>query len=64
MSKRFDTVPFCCVINKCQTRTSDKLKSVCIVLCCCVQYVEIFTEQEAFADALIFCFHLKKTAVK
>ena len=24
--QRFDTAPFCCVINKCQTRTRDKLE--------------------------------------
>ena len=30
-------------------------KSMCMVLCCCVQYVEIYTEQRIFADS-IFCF--------
>ena len=25
--QRFDTAPFCCVINKCRTRTSDKLET-------------------------------------
>ena len=30
----------------------------------CVQYVEIYTEQRAFADAINFCFHLKKTAAE
>ena len=39
-------------------------KSVCIVLRCCVQYVEINTEQKAFGQHQFFCFHLKKTAAE
>ena len=39
-------------------------KSVYIMLCCCVQYVEIYTEQRAFADSINFRFHLKKTAAE
>ena len=31
-------------------------KSVCIVLCCCVEYVEIYTENRAFADSINFLF--------
>ena len=37
---------------------------MCTVLFRCVQYVEIYTEQRAFADGLNFCFHLKKTAAE
>ena len=36
--KRFDTASFCCVIDECQTHTSDKSEK------CCVQYVEIYTK--------------------
>ena len=60
---RFGTVPFCCVIDKCQTHTSDKLEK-------CVRSVVVFdmskfgTEQRAFADGINFCFHLKKTAAE
>ena len=35
--QRFDTAPFCCVINKCQARTSDKFeKCVHIVVLLCL----------------------------
>ena len=34
------------------------------MLCCCVQYVEIYTDQRAFACGVNFCFHLKKTAAE
>ena len=34
------------------------------MLCCWVQYVEIYTEQRTFADDINFCFHLKKTSAK
>ena len=51
-------------LNKCQTRTSENWKRVCIVLCCCVQYVDIYTEQRAFADGINFGFHLNKTAAE
>ena len=33
-------------------------------LCCCVQCVEIVPNKEDLRTALIFCFHLKKTAVE
>jgi len=39
-------------------------KSVCMVLCCCVRYVEIQQNKEHSRTALIFCFHLKKTAAE
>ena len=39
-------------------------KRVCAVLGCCIQYVEIYIEQRAFADSINFCFHLKKTAAE
>ena len=35
-------------------------KIVCIVLCCCVQYVEIYAEQRAFADGIIFLFSFEE----
>ena len=31
-------------------------KIICILLCCCVQYVEIYTEQRKLADSGIFLF--------
>ena len=34
-------------------------KSVCIVLCC-VQYVEIYTEQRAFVDGVNFLFSFEE----
>ena len=36
--KRFDAAPFCCVINKCQTRTTDKLEKCVhsVVLLCSI----------------------------
>ena len=37
-------------------------KSVCIVLCCCVQYVEIYTEQRASTDSINFLFSFERTA--
>ena len=37
-------------------------KSVCAVLCCCVQYIGIYAEQRAFVDGINFCFRLKKSA--
>ena len=39
-------------------------KSVSIVGCYCVQRIEIYTQQKAFADDFNFCFHLKETAVE
>ena len=39
-------------------------KSVCIVLCCCVQYFEIYTEHWTFADSVKFLFRLKKTVAE
>ena len=38
--------------------------SVCTVLCCCIQYVEIYTEERAFGNNINFCFHMKKTAAE
>lgn len=35
-------------------------EGVCIVLWCCVQYVEIYTEYRALTDSINVCFHLKK----
>ena len=35
-----------------------------VLLYCFVRYVEIYTEQRAFADGINFCFHLKKTAAE
>ena len=35
-----------------------------LVLCCCVQCVEIYTEQRAFAGGINFFFHLRKTAAE
>ena len=35
-------------------------KSICIVLCCCVQFVEICTEQGAFVDGIIFLFSFEE----
>ena len=41
--QRFDTVPFCCVINKCQARTSDKLeRCVHSVVLLCSIYRNLF----------------------
>ena len=36
---RFDTVSFCCVINKCQTRTNDNLEKCVhsVVLLCSIR---------------------------
>ena len=34
------------------------------MLCCCAQYIEIYTEQREFADGISFCFHLKKSAAE
>ena len=39
-------------------------KSVSIVLCCCVQYVEIYTEQRAFADSINFFFSLEENCCR
>ena len=41
-----------------------KLKSVGIVLCCCVQYVEIYIEQWAFAGAINFLFSFEETTAE
>ena len=38
-------------------------KSVCIMLCYCIQYVEIYTEERAFAD-INFLFSFEKTAAE
>ena len=35
-------------------------KSVCTVLCCCVQCVENYTEQIAFADGIDFLFSFEE----
>ena len=35
---------------------------MCVVLCCCIQYVEIYTEQRAFADSINFLFSFEETA--
>ena len=35
-------------------------KSVCIVWCSCVQYIEIYTEQRAFADGINFLFSFEE----
>ena len=37
------------------------LKIVCLMLCCCVQCVEIYTEQTAFADNINFLFSFEET---
>ena len=37
---------------------------MCIVLCCCVQYVEVYIEQTKFANDINFLFHLKKSAAE
>ena len=34
------------------------------MLCCCVQYVEIYIEQRAFTDGINICFYLNKTAAE
>ena len=39
-------------------------KSVCTMLCGCVQYVEIYTKRRASANRIDFCFHLKKIAAE
>ena len=39
-----------------------KWKSVCIVLCC-VQYVEIYTEQRTFAESINFLFSFEEKTV-
>ena len=36
-------------------------KSICIALCCCVQFVEIFTEQRSFADCINFLFSIDES---
>ncbi|KFM61121.1 hypothetical protein X975_02379, partial [Stegodyphus mimosarum] len=57
----FSNIKFCFVINKCQTCTSDKLEK-------CVHTVVIMSKfilhKEHSQTALIFCFHLKKTAAE
>ena len=35
-------------------------KSVCVVLCCCTQYVEIYTEERAFEDSINFLFSFEE----
>ena len=57
---RFDIAPFYYVINKCQMRINDKLEK-------CVHSVvfnmsKFIPNKERSRTALIFCFHLKKTA--
>ena len=60
--QRFDTAPFCCVINKCHTRTGDKLEK-------CVHGV-VFDMSKYIPNkghswtTLICCLHLKKTAAE
>ena len=49
-----------CAILLCQMRTNEKLKSVCIMLCCCVKYVEICTEQRELADGIDFLFSFEE----
>ena len=52
----FDIAPFYCVINKCQTRTSDKSEKCVRSVAFCVQYVELYTEQRTFANSNNFLF--------
>ena len=40
------------------------LKNVCVVLRCCVQYVEMYTEQRAFENGTNFLFSFEKTVPK
>ena len=58
---RPDAAPFCCVNNK-SIRWARVMnwKSVCVVLCCCVQCVEIYTEQRAFAESMNFLFSFEE----
>ena len=39
-------------------------KSVYMVLCYYVSYVEIYTERTPFVNSINFCFHLKKSAAE
>ena len=61
--QKFDTVPFYCVINKCQMRTSDKLEK-------CVRSVRLLCSicrnlyRTKIAVKIDFWFHLNKTAAK
>ena len=56
----YDTTPFCYVINKCQTRASDKLEkcvhSVVLLCSICISNKEL--------TVLILYFHLKKTVAE
>ena len=56
---RFDTAPFRCVINMCQTRTSDKLEKYCVVV---FDMSKVVPNKEQSRGA--FCFLLKKTAAE
>ena len=37
---------------------------MCVVLYCCVQYVEVYTEQRAFVDSIKFLFSFEKIPAK
>ena len=61
---RFNTALICCVINNCQTRRSDKLEK-CVHSVVVVFSVSKFIPNKGQSRiALIFCFHLKKTAAE
>ena len=70
--ERFDTAPFCCVIDRCQTRTSHNLekcvRSVVLlcssVKCSSVQVSKFVPNKEHSQTALILCFHSKETAAE
>ena len=62
--KRFDAVPFLCFINKCRTRTNDKLEKCVRTVVSCVQCVEIYTEQRAFADGFNFLFSFEENCCR
>ena len=57
----FDTTPFCCIINKCQTHTSDELEK-CVNSV--VFYMSKFILNHEHSRTLIFCFYLKKTVAE
>ena len=55
-------MPFCCVIDKCQTRTSDKLETC--VYGVVLNMSKFILNKDYSQTALIFCFHVKKTATE
>ena len=60
VSEGFDTAPFFVLSTSVKRPRVINLKTVSVVLLCCVLYVEIYTEQRAFVDGINFLFSFEE----